>query len=417
MKVELISIGDELLIGQTVNTNASWMGEQLSKIGARIAYGTVIRDTEQDIYEAFDRAMNRVDVVVVTGGLGPTKDDITKQVICDFFNTKLVRNEAVLAKVKGFFERRKLPFLDVNYFQADLPEIAIGLENDNGTAPGIWIERNGRVFVSMPGVPYEMKGIMLKEVLPRLQEMFKVKALYYRTIQTQGIGETYIAERIKDIEDDLRANDVELAYLPSPGSVRLRLSGEDNTINRDRISKYLLEIEARIPQYAFGREKDSLEKVVGELLLDRDLSIGTVESCTAGTLASAIVSVPGASRYFMGSIVSYSNEIKSDVVGVSAKSLEEFGAVSEEVVSEMAVGGRQLMGTDYCIATSGIAGPDGGTEEKPVGTVWIAIAGPKGVMAKQFLFEKDRQRNIQRSVLTALNLLRCELKEINIEKS
>jgi nicotinamide-nucleotide amidase len=417
MTVEIISIGDELLIGQTINTNLTWMGEQLSLIGADVRYNTVVQDKHDDMLGAFKVAMGRVDVVLVTGGLGPTKDDITKQVLCDYFDTKLVKNEEVLKHVRSFFEMRKRPMLDVNIQQAEVPEKSTVLFNKFGTAPGMWLEEAGKVLVSMPGVPYEMKSIMSSSVLDRLKEIFNPEALYYKTIQTQGIGESYIAERIEAIETKMRSEGVALAYLPSPGGVRLRLSVKPTEELKQAISSYIVQIAALLPQYVFGYGDAKLTEVVGADLLSMQSTVSTVESCTGGAVAAALTSVAGSSSYYMGSIVSYSNEIKISQVGVKAQTIEDHGVVSKSVVEEMATNGRKKLGTDYCVALSGIAGPDGGSEENPVGTVWIGVAGPERVIAKKFLFEKDRQRNIRRSVLTALNLLRCELMKINIEKS
>lgn len=417
MKVEVISIGDELLIGQTVNTNASWMGMALRDIGANIEYGTVIRDERTMMWEAFDLAFSRVDVVLVTGGLGPTKDDITKKVLCEYFGTEMVQNEEVLIHVRSFFESRGRQMLEINVLQSHVPSNATVLHNEFGTAPGMWFEHNGKILVSMPGVPYEMKSIMTERVLPRLKERFELDKLYYRTLQLQGMGESYIAELIKEIEEELRNADFNLAYLPSPGLVRLRISAKDNSENRAKIQDYISRIEKLLPKHAFGYEDDSLPEVIGDLLRSRGETVTTIESCTGGAVAAEITSIPGASDYFHGATITYSNGVKSRVVGVSPETLKQFGAVSQQTVEEMAQGGRKLMNATYGVALSGIAGPEGGSEEKPVGTVWIAIATSERVFSKKCLFEKDRSRNIRRSVLTALNLLRCEILGLNVEKS
>lgn len=417
MKVEIISIGDELLIGQTVNTNASWMGEQLSRAGLSIEYCTVVRDDPPAMLNAFAVAMGRVDIVLVTGGLGPTKDDITKEVLAQYFAVELVQNEEVLNHVRNLFESRGRAVQDVNLRQALVPEGCTVLQNTQGTAPGMWLERDGKILVSMPGVPYEMKYIMQAHVLPMVSERFRPDSLYYRTLLTQGIAESILAERIEDLETGIRAEGFGLAYLPSPGLVRLRISGPANDAVKERIEYYFQAVQQRIPQYAFGEGEVDLPEVVGTLLRSRGMTLSTAESCTGGALATAIVSVSGSSDYFQGSIVSYSNQIKQQLLQVSPESLKSVGAVSKEVVEQMAMGGRKTMGTDYCIALSGIAGPDGGSVEKPVGTVWIGIAGPNSLISKVFRFELNRQRNIQRAVLTALNLLRCEILEINFEKS
>ncbi len=417
MKVEVIAIGDELLIGQTINTNAAWMGARLADLGASVEYCTVIRDERQSMLNAFELALKRVDVVLVTGGLGPTKDDITKKVICEFFDTRLVHDEATLKNVEALFASFGRPVLDVNVQQAMVPEIATILHNAHGTAPGIYIERDGKVLVSMPGVPYEMKYLMQEHVIPRIGEKFELKSLYYKTIQTQGLGETVIAQRIEDIEDEIRAQGIGFAYLPSPGAVRLRLSSEVNDEKQKLVDSYVGSIKERLPAYVFGDGHTSLQEVVGKILLEQGKTMSTVESCTGGAISQSIVSVPGSSSYFEGSVISYSNRIKSELVNVRQETLDQFGAVSKEVVEEMAVNGRTILATDFCVSVSGIAGPDGGSEEKPVGTVWIGVASEGRVLSKKFRFGNNRERNIRRSVLSALNLLRCELLEINIEKS
>lgn len=419
MKVEVISIGDELLIGQTVNTNASWMGTALREIGADMEFGTVIRDEESIMHEAFDRALSRADVVLVTGGLGPTKDDITKKVLCDFFGATMIENSDVLEHVRAFFEARGREMLDVNILQAHVPDNAKVLHNKYGTAPGMWFDHNGKILVSMPGVPYEMKYLMTEHVIPGLQKRFDLDKLYYRTLQVQGIGESYIAEKIKAIEDEIRDGGNSLAYLPSPGLVRLRISSRDTESNRAKIDSFLERIANLLPKHAFGFEEETLEEVVGTLLRERGETVTTIESCTGGALSAIITSVSGASDYFHGSFVTYSNEMKTALVGVDKDILNnpEIGAVSQQTVEQMALGGKERMQSTYALAVSGIAGPTGGSDEKPVGTVWIAVAGPNGVFSKKFLFENNRERNIRRSVLTALNLLRCEILQLNQEKS
>ena len=417
MNAEVIAIGDELLIGQTINTNASWIGAQLALCGASVKYATVIQDTEKDIIDAVDHALSRVDVVIITGGLGPTKDDITKITLCKYFDTELEINEEVLAHVRSFFEKRGREMLDVNVQQAAIPKAAQVLQNDLGTASGMWFEKDGKVVVSLPGVPYEMKHLITERVIPRLSDQYEMKAIYHRTLYTQGIGESYLAERISDIEDDIRTNGIGLAYLPSPGQVRLRLTSDRSVERQDQIEAYLDRIEERLPQYVYGRKKGDLSEVLGDILKEQGKTVGTVESCTGGKLAGELVAISGSSSYFMGSIVSYSNEIKKDVVGVDADALEKYGAVSQQVVEQMAQNGRQKLGVDFCMATSGVAGPNGGSEEKPVGMVWIAVASENDVISKCFQFGNSRERNIRSSVLTAMNMLRCKLTGINIEKS
>lgn len=414
MRVEVIAIGDELLIGQTINTNASWMGQLLATNGGTVQYATVVQDTEEAILDAVDHALNRVDVVLMTGGLGPTKDDITKHTLCKYFETSLAINEEVLARITHFFEIRGREMLEVNRQQAALPIGSTTLLNDQGTASGMWFEKDGKILVSMPGVPYEMKHLMVDKVLPKLKERFEMKAMYHRTLHLQGIGESFLAEKISDIEDRIHADGIGLAYLPSPGIVRLRLTSNKEVEKERKIEQYLKELEARLPKHAFGREEDQLSGVVGSLLKRKGMTLGCVESCTAGALSSEVVSIPGASAYFMGSIVSYSNALKANFVGVPMDFIENHGAVSEEVVKSMAANGRQLLGVDYCLSISGVAGPDGGSEEKPVGTVWIGLASANKLIAKRFLFGDQRDRNIRMSVLAALNMLRCDLLEIKM---
>lgn len=409
MITELISIGDELLIGQTVNTNASWIGEQLSLRGAEVANAVTIKDDKRAIISALDVALNRSDVVIITGGLGPTKDDITKNVLAEYFNTELVINEEVLARVRNFFEIRGKEMLDVNIQQAALPKSAFILHNEVGTASGMWFEENGKVVISLPGVPYEMKHLLLTQGFDKLMEHFGVQELYNQTIQFQGIGESYLADKINDIENDLAKKDVKLAYLPSTGMLRLRFNGKSSMEVKESVSDAIDELYKRLPKHLFGGVGKSLSEVVGDLLVEESATIGTVESCTGGAIAKELVQVAGSSRYFNGSIVSYSNELKAKLVEVDENIIEHYGAVSEQVVLQMAENGKKKLGVDYCIATSGIAGPSGGTDEKPVGLVWIAIAGPEFTKAYRFQFGNHRGRNIQSTVFTALNLLRCEL--------
>jgi nicotinamide-nucleotide amidase len=416
MNAEIVSIGDELLIGQTINTNASWLGQECSKLGIRIVQVTSIQDDKSVILKTVDQAFERADLVLVTGGLGPTKDDITKYTLCEYFETELELHIPTLRRIEDFFTRRNRPMLEVNIRQAELPKSCEILENTNGTAAGMWFNHNGKVLVSMPGVPYEMKGIMNDHVFPRLKERFQLKALYHQTLLTQGIGESFLADQIRDWEDEVRSKGLSLAYLPSPGMVKLRLTSYEGAARKEEIASFFSLLEQRFPQYVFGKENDTLSLVLGNLLRDRNLTIGTVESFTGGALAQGIVSVPGASDYFKGSLLTYSNELKMKFADVTHENLEQFGAVSQQVVEQMAVNGRKHLGVDVCVATSGIAGPDGGTAEKPVGTVWLAVATKNELVSRRFQFGDDRERNIQMGVLSALNLVRCNILGIIIEK-
>ncbi len=407
MKAEIISIGDELLIGQTVNTNAAWMGEQLNLYGIDVVQASAVPDTRQRITEALRQAETRANVILITGGLGPTKDDLTKYTLVEYFNTRLVRNEEVLQRIEAFFAARKRPLLEVNRQQADLPENCRILPNRVGTASGMWFEKDGCIYVSMPGVPYEMKYLMEHSVLPLLKARVRSQVIVHRTILTQGIGESFLAELIRDWENRLRADGLSLAYLPSPGIVKLRITarGEEESVLIAQTEKYLTELQTLIPEYIFGREKDTLEKRVGEALVQHGATLSTAESCTGGYIAHRITSVPGSADYFEGSVVSYSNAVKMRELGVKAETLAAQGAVSRETVEEMVRGVREKFGTTYAVAVSGIAGPTGGTEEKPVGTVWIAVASADRIVSRKFLFEQDRERNIIRTAQSALHLL------------
>jgi nicotinamide-nucleotide amidase len=416
MNAEIISIGDELLIGQVVNTNASWMAEQMNLAGFRIRRILAIGDAEEEILTSLREAGERSQVILITGGLGPTKDDITKQAICQFFDTRLVFNEEAYGYIERLFSLRGMKVTELNRKQAEFPEVAVPIQNKNGTAPGIWIKKEaegqnpGAIYVFMPGVPFEMKPMLSDFVIPRLKDEFKSKTIVHKTVLTQGIGESFLSVLIEKWEDGLPEN-ISLAYLPQPGIVRLRLSGtgEDAEELTRMVMDEVAKLEALIPKYIFGQDSDKLEEIIGKLLTSNGKTLATAESCTGGYISHLITSVPGSSNYFKGSVVAYSNEIKEKELDVEPDSLNQYGAVSEKVVSEMASGIRKRFNTDFAIATSGIAGPDGGTDEKPVGTTWIAIATPDGVTASLFLFGENRERNIRKTALQALNMLRKEL--------
>lgn len=407
---EIITIGDELLIGQVVNTNASWMGEQLSLNGLQLQRVTSIGDNNQQIIDSLKESVERAEFVFITGGLGPTADDITKPALCEFFNTKLVYNEEAFQQVKALFQRRGMKVSERNKEQALLPEACQPVQNENGTAPGMWFEKDKTVVVSLPGVPYEMKAMFENQVIPKVLMMVNRGHILHKTIMTNGIGESYLADLIKDWEHALPKN-FKLAYLPQPGMVRLRLSGNgrDNIELEQTMSTLVNKLIPLISEYVFGFDKDSLEEVVGNLLKEFNKTIGTAESCTGGYLAHLITSKAGSSAYFKGSVIAYANEIKMSELSVSGTDINHFGAVSKEVVEAMALGLRKKFDVDYALATSGIAGPDGGTPEKPVGTVWIALATDTKVISEKFQFGEHRGRNIHRSALAALNMLRIEL--------
>jgi nicotinamide-nucleotide amidase len=414
MNSEIINIGNELLIGQVVNTNAAWMAEQMNSAGFLVGRISVIADDAESIFAALDEACGRSELILLTGGLGPTNDDITKDVVCRFFDTKLVFHEDTFHDIEDIFVKRGFQMTEVNRKQADLPESCITIPNHLGTARGMWFskrcEKGTTDYIFMPGVPFEMKAMMSESVIRMLREKFSHISIFHKTILTQGVGESFLATTIEDWENALPEN-ISLAYLPQPGIVRLRLTatGGDEADTRDQVSAQVDKLKKIIPELIFGYDDDKLEIIVGELLMKLSATLATAESCTGGYIAHLITSVSGSSGYFKGSIIAYSNEIKEAELGVRHKSLAEHGAVSEEVVIEMAEGIRKKFGTDYAIATSGIAGPDGGTPEKPVGTTWIAIATPGKTVAQKFIFGEDRGRNIRRTTLTALNMLRKEL--------
>jgi len=410
MITELITIGDELLIGQVVNTNASWMAKNLNENGADVRQITSVSDTGDEIMRALKEAEERADLVLITGGLGPTHDDITKDILCQYFQTNMVEDTAVLKSIHDFFKRKGLALTEFNRRQALVPKGSIVVQNPLGTAPGLAFHKNGKLFVAMPGVPYEMKHIMQTFVLPWLQNNYPGHIILHKTIMTQGIGESFLAANIAEWVDRI-PSEIKLAYLPSPGIVRLRLSIKGN--NRDAMASLLdSEVEKLmkfIPEYFWGFDDEKLEAVLGEILKKQRKSICTAESCTGGYIAHRITGVPGSSEWFKGSVVAYDNTIKKELLKVPEEMLEKHGAVSREVVEEMALQACQLMNTDYAISVSGIAGPDGGTAEKPVGTVWIAIAGPDTIVSKKFLFGDERDRNIVRAGTAALGFLRSVL--------
>ena len=409
MNIEILAIGDELLIGQTINTNASWLGQELSKIGARVTRSLVIADDKHRILEAIDQCYPETNCVIITGGLGPTKDDITKHTLCEYFDTKLEIHQATLAKIEAYFASRNRPMLESNIQQAALPVDCEILANNYGTAAGMMFEKNGRYCVSLPGVPYEMKGIVLEELIPRLMQRFQLKAMYHYTALTQGIGESFLAEQISDWEDRIRERGFGLAYLPSPGLVKLRITSHEGKEDQTEIMEFFRELANHLPEAVFGYENDTLPDVIGSLLKTKGKTIGTVESLTSGLLAQQITSISGASDYFMGSLLTYSNDLKHRLCDVSIDAILSEGAVSEKVAMEMAENGAKKLGVDVCISTTGIAGPNGGTVDKPVGLVWIGLCISGKTVARKFQFGDNRERNIQMTVLSALNWLRYEL--------
>lgn len=408
MKAEIITIGDEILIGQIVDTNSAWMGEQFNLNGIEIYQITSVSDKHEHILEAIKKAEEKVDLVVITGGLGPTKDDITKHTLCEYFNTKLVFHAPTLESIKKRFANRGIDMNKLNRDQAMLPECCTILPNKVGTAPGMWFEKNDTIFVSMPGVPFEMKYLVEFEVLPKVRKTRKTKAIYHKTVLTQGVPESMLADKIEDWEEALPSH-IKLAYLPNPMAVRLRLSamGDNEEQLKLDVEKELEKLQQLIPESIFGYDTETMAEVIGRMMVEKGRTLAVAESCTGGYISHLITAIAGSSEYYKGSVTSYSNEIKEKVLGVNSQLLEEFGAVSEQVAKAMVEGVKRIMNTDYAIATTGIAGPTGGTEEKPVGTVWIAVSGQNKTFAKKYIFIGDhRERNIIRASQTALQMLR-----------
>lgn len=407
MYAEIISIGDELLVGQVVNTNATWISEQLNLIGVNVYQITSISDDSDRIREAIDNARQHSEIILITGGLGPTKDDITKETLCQYFNTRLIFNQEAYRQIEELFTIRGLEVTDINRKQAEIPESCIPIKNTSGTAPGMWFEDDGKVFVSMPGVPFEMKPMMQDHILPELAKRFSKESILHKTILTQGVGESWLSQMISEWENNLPEN-IKLAYLPQPSIVRLRLSarGADQSELESQIESQVEKLNNIIPDLIFGYDNDTLEGIIGLMLRERKATLSTAESCTGGYIAHLITNVPGSSDYYQGSIVSYSNDIKENELGVDKQSMIDHGVVSETVVKQMAAGIIKKFNTDYSIATSGIAGPGGGTVEKPVGTTWIAVASRDKIVAEKFLFGEHRERNIRKTAVTALNMLR-----------
>ncbi len=407
MQAEIITIGDEILIGQIVDTNSAWMSKELNAIGISVNRITSISDTKDAIITSVEEAMSRVDLVLMTGGLGPTNDDITKKTLSDYFDCELVQDEGLYAKIEERLARYKIGMNAFNREQALVPDGARIITNDFGTAPCMWFSKDDKQVISMPGVPFEMKNIMESEILPKLSEEFDCPHVLHQTIMVQGLGESVLAEMLQDWEAKL-SSVVKLAYLPSPGVVRLRMSlmGEDEAELKAIVEEQLVGLKAILGERIFAFDDEQIEKVISNLLLDKKKTLATAESCTGGNMAHLLTAMAGSSAYFQGSVVAYSNKVKANVLGVNSNSLEEFGAVSQEVVVQMASGVVKVIGTDYGIATSGIAGPDGGTEEKPVGTIWIAVASKGRVISEKFVFSKERGRNIRMASLAGFNMLR-----------
>ncbi|HJV20739.1 MAG TPA: competence/damage-inducible protein A [Sediminibacterium sp.] len=404
----IITIGDELLIGQVVDTNSSWIAQELNKIGVAVKHRVAVGDVWQDIWEALDEESKKADIILITGGLGPTADDITKPLLCEYFNGKMVVDQPTLEHLTHLFEQvLKRPMIERNAKQAEVPDTCTVLKNERGTAPGMLFRRDGKIFVAMPGVPHEMKWIMTHHVLPMIPELYNTGFIEHRTLLTAGIGESFLADLIQEFEISLPAH-VKLAYLPNFGMVRLRLSSwglEQGTLNKELENLFNL-LKIKVKEHLVIDEDLPMEVAVGKLLKERKQTVSTAESCTGGYIAHLLSIHPGSSAFFTGTIVSYANIIKERMLGVSHETLTTVGAVSEETVEQMAKAVRETMQTDYAIAVSGIMGPDGATAEKPVGLVWVAIAAKERVISKSFQFRFDRKRNIELTAINALNMLR-----------
>ena len=415
MLAEIITIGDEILIGQIVDTNSAWIAQQLNLIGIRVKQISSVSDSREHILTAFAEAEQRADVILITGGLGPTKDDITKKTIADYFGVGMVENAETLENVKAIFAKYNRPLLEVNRLQAQVPENCEVIINKNGTAPGMWFNLRGKVFISMPGVPHEMMYMMEGEVLDKLKSSFKLPYIIHKTILTVGEGESFLADRIADIEDSL-PEDVKLAYLPKLGQVRLRLSGYgDNELAiTNKVNEYAAKIVERVANVVAAEEDIPIEKVILNFMEGRGLTLTVAESCTGGYISHLITQHAGSSKVFLGGAISYSYELKESILGVQNETLWQHGAVSKETVTEMVEGALVNFNSDYAIAVTGIAGPDGGTEEKPIGTVWVGVASRNKKVIKKFVFGNKRKQNIERTAITALNILNILLHEIEI---
>lgn len=403
----IITIGDELLIGQVIDTNSAWMAQRLNENGIFIKERISVGDEWNDIWQALDTASSHSDIILITGGLGPTADDITKPLLCKYFNGKMIVNPEVENHVRDIFTRLGRPIIERNLKQAEVPDTCSVLFNSRGTAPGMWFEKEGKIFISMPGVPHEMKGIMNTGVIPRLQQFKNLPAIVHRTLLTVGVGESFLAEIIQTWEESLPAH-IKLAYLPNYGMVRLRLSGfgPDRLILEKEVETQFDLLKPMIQNWLVTDRDEKVQEVLGRMLMEKGIKMATAESCTGGYMAHLITSIPGSSIWFKGSVISYANELKKSLLGVLESDLETVGAVSEAVVLQMVRGVIGQTGAEVAVAVSGIMGPDGGTESKPVGTVWVGVGNKDLVMAKKLQFRFDRQRNIELTATHALNFLR-----------
>jgi nicotinamide-nucleotide amidase len=412
----IITIGDELLIGQVIDTNSAWMAQELNKAGIPVVRRVAVGDVWEEIWDALEEESKHADIILITGGLGPTADDITKPLLCKYFGGQLVVDAAARQNVVNIFKRLNRPMIERNLLQAEVPDVCTVIQNKRGTAPGMWFERphpasptgEGKViFVSMPGVPHEMKGMMTDDVIPQLVKIFELPVILHRTLLTAGVGESFLADLIQDFEKTLPAH-IKLAYLPNYGMVRLRLStvGFNAGEIESEINKYFTQLQELVKEYMVTNLDETIENVVGKLLVQKNKTMCTAESCTGGYIAHLLTSIAGSSAFYDGSVVTYSYGAKEDLLQVNHQTLLSKGAVSEEVVTEMAKGALQNIKSNYVIAVSGIMGPGGGLPEKPVGTAWVAVGNNEKIVSQKLFFRFDRTRNIQLTAVTALNLLR-----------
>ena len=407
VNAEIIAIGDELLYGQIMDTNSHWISQELDAVGVRVVRKTTVGDNRTDILTAFEEASKRADLILITGGLGPTQDDLTKPLLAEYFGCEIVEVPEAVAAVSAYFTRRGREMTLLNTLQGHLPTCCTYVPNEVGTAPGMWFEQKGCYWMSMPGVPHEMKKLVKDFVLPKLSQVFELPVIYHKLIKTAGIGESWLADLIKDWENALPQH-IRLAYLPSLGHVKLRLTafGTNKEQLQQEVAAQIQVLLPQIEKYVYGYDEETLETALGKLLKNAGKTIALAESCSGGYVSHLITTVPGSSAYFQGAVVPYHNAFKERILGVKSETLSNHGAVSEATVAEMAEGVRQLFNADYGLASSGIAGPDGGTTDKPVGTVWIGCAGPEGVETRKLQLTQDRMLNIQLTGVAVLNLFR-----------
>jgi nicotinamide-nucleotide amidase len=407
VNAEIIAIGDELLYGQIMDTNSHWISQELDAVGVRVVRKTTVGDNRTDILTAFEEASKRANLILITGGLGPTQDDLTKPLLAEYFGCEIVEVPEAVAAVSAYFTRRGREMTLLNTLQGHLPTCCTYVPNEVGTAPGMWFEQKGCYWMSMPGVPHEMKKLVKDFVLPKLSQVFDLPVIYHKLIKTAGIGESWLADLIKDWENALPAH-IRLAYLPSLGHVKLRLTafGTNKEQLQQEVAAQIQVLLPQIEKYVYGYDEETLETALGKLLKNAGKTIALAESCSGGYVSHLITTVPGSSAYFQGAVVPYHNAFKERILGVKSETLSSHGAVSEATVAEMAEGVRQLFNADYGLASSGIAGPDGGTPDKPVGTVWIGCAGPEGVETRKLQLTQDRMLNIQLTGVAVLNLFR-----------